>query len=225
MYEENYNNKEKGYSIKKRVQNVIKKRGGWYFCKKLFYLYIFPLFFLPLAKKRKFTFKGEKLEYFFHKYNYTWANERAIEIPLVSSFIKNVPKKDILEIGNVFSHYFKHEWDILDKYEKGEGIINEDAANFRPQKKYKLVISVSTLEHIGFDEKPKDGSKIVRTISNIKNNCLEKGGVFVFTLPVGWNPNLDKLLSENKLNFDEAYYFKRISWNNKWRASRKEEAL
>lgn len=56
-------------------------------------------------------------------------------------------------------------------------------------------------------------------------NNKEKGGVFFFTLPVGWNSNLDKLLSENKLNFDEAYYFKRISWNNKWRASCKEEAL
>lgn len=40
-------------------------------------------------------------------------------------------------------------------------------------------------------------------------NNKEKGGVFVFTLPVSWNPNLDKLLSENKLNFNKIYYFKK----------------
>ena len=225
MYEENYNYKEKNYSAKKRVKNIIEEKGAWYFCKKLFYLYIFPYLFLPLIKERKLVFKGKNLKYFYHKYNYTWANERAIEIPLVLSFIRNIPSQDILEIGNVLSHYFQCDWDIVDKYEREKEIINEDAVNFKPQKKYKFVISISTLEHIGFDEEPRDNSKIIKAISNIKNNCLKKGGAFIFTLPVGWNPNLDKLVLKNKLNFDEAYYFKRVSWNNKWILSDKDKTL
>ncbi|MDD4353777.1 MAG: hypothetical protein PHN56_04955 [Candidatus Nanoarchaeia archaeon] len=176
-------------------------------------------------KRREIVFKKKRINYFFHKYNHTWANERTIEVPLVLSLIKNVPKENILEIGNVLSHYVRTGWDTLDKYEISGSVINEDALSFKPFKKYKYIISISTLEHIGFDEEPREDEKILKTISNLKDNCLDKNGKIIFTMPIGWNLNLDNLLRQNKINLVEAYYFKRISWDNKWIISNKEEVL
>ena len=165
------------------------------------------------------------MNYFFCKYNHTWANERTIEIPLILSVIDKSNKNEILEVGNVLSHYIKTGWDILDKYEIDSGVINEDIVNFKPLKRYKKIVSISTMEHVGFDESRKDNKKIMRAISHLKKNCLSKNGEMILTLPVGWNPNLDNLLLEGKIEFDEVYYFKRISWDNQWAISNKNEVL
>ncbi|MGI0016933.1 MAG: hypothetical protein ACREBU_26220, partial [Nitrososphaera sp.] len=88
-----------------------------------------------------------------------------------------------------------------------------------------LVVSISTLEHVGFDEEERDEGKIRRAITNIKANCLEENGTFVFTVPVGWNNNLDKMLFQDRLKCTETHYFKRVSWDNRWASATKEEAL
>jgi hypothetical protein len=208
-----------------RIKKIIDQKGIFYLFKKTFYKYLFPIYLIFFIKKRRFFFKDKKLEYFFHPQNHTWANERAIEIPLVLSLIKNPPREDILEIGNVLSHYVRTGWDILDKYERSKGVINKDALDFKPFKKYRYIISISTLEHIGFDEIPKDDKKILNTISNLKENCLEKNGKIILTVPIGLNPNLDNLLLKNKIKFSEVYYFKRVGWDNQWTISSKEDVL
>jgi hypothetical protein len=38
---------------------------------------------------------------------------------------------------------------VLDKYEQAPGVINEDVVSFSPPQKYDLIVSVSTLEHVG----------------------------------------------------------------------------
>ena len=127
--------------------------------------------------------------------------------------------------GNVLTHYVNVCWDVLDKYETGEKIINKDVVDFKPIAKYDLIFSISTLEHVGFDEFEKDSEKILRAIDNVKSNCLAPGGKFFVTLPIGWNYNLDKFLKDGKINFAEVYYFKRISWDNQWQLSSKSEVL
>ncbi len=86
---------------------------------------------------------------------------------------------------------------IVDKYEKAIGVINEDICNFKPSKKYDLIISISTLEHVGFDEKPRDPCKVLRAIENLKS-LLAVGGKLVAILPVGYNPYLDELIKSGK---------------------------
>ena len=65
------------------------------------------------------------------------------------------PWKTHLGSGNVLLHYFPADHEIVDKYEKGDGIVNEDIVNFRPGKKYDLIVSISTLEHISWNEEKK----------------------------------------------------------------------
>jgi hypothetical protein len=222
IYKKNYNKKD---NLMKRIINIINKNGFFYFLKKFLYVYIFPIYAFLFIKNRNINFNDKKITYFFHPYNHTWANERVIEIPLVLSFIQDVDKDDILEVGNVLSHYIKIGWDVLDKYETERGVINEDIINFRPLKKYKKIISISTMEHVGFDETPKNDKKFLKAILNLKKNCLNKNGKIILTIPIGWNPNLDNLLLKDKINFNEVYYFKRVGWDNKWAISNKEEVL
>jgi hypothetical protein len=66
--------------------------------------------------------------------------------------VKRYKERNILEIGNVLSHYFPVNHDIVDKYEKADGVINQDVVHFYSPKKYDLIVSVSTLEHVGWDE-------------------------------------------------------------------------
>src|SRR5579872_7186960 len=73
-----------------------------------------------------FEFRGKTYLYFWHRYNATWRNERAVEIPIAREFIAQSRGGNVLEVGNVLSHYGPVQHDVLDKYEKAEGVINED---------------------------------------------------------------------------------------------------
>ena len=87
----------------------------------------------------------------------------------------------------MLSHYTNVTGDILDKFEKRKGVINTDVVNFRPKDKYDLIVSISTLEHVGFDDDKHDDYKIAEAIINLRNNCLKTGGIIVISLPIGYN--------------------------------------
>lgn len=164
-----------------------------------------------------FTFNGRTYQYFHHEYNATWTNERAVEVPIIWRVVKEYSKKGkkILELGNVLSHYFTINHDILDKYEGGEKVINQDVVDFRPINKYDLIVSISTLEHVGWDNPPKEPMKTACAIDNLKT-CFSPRGKIIVTVPLGYNRDMDKLLKENKLGFTKKCYLKRITKDNKW---------
>lgn len=162
-----------------------------------------------------FTFRSATYRYFLSPYNFTWENERIIEVPIIWRLVKESYGKKILEVGNVLSHYFCVNHDVVDKYEKTGRVINKDIIDFQPRYKYDLIVSISTFEHIGFDEPSKDPNKIMDAIKNVRN-LLAPGGKAVITLPLGYHSELDNLLREEKILFDEKYCMKRISRLNSW---------
>jgi len=173
------------------------------------------LYYKYFKALKTFYFNGKKYKYFCYPYNATWRNERAIEIPIIRNFMKKYKGKNILEVGNVLSHYFSVDYDILDKYEKANGIINQDIVDFKPNKKYDLMVTISTLEHVGFDEPKKDSKKVLKAIKNLKK-CLNNGGKIIVTIPLGYNPKMDEFLAKNNMGFNEKFYLKRVSKDNKW---------
>ena len=195
------------------AKEVFKKRG-------IFFIFFYGpkvLCYTYLKKNKKnFTFRDQQYNYFYHIYNCTCLNERAIEIPIILEFLKIYQGKNILEVGNVLSHYFQISHDVLDRYEIAEGVINEDVVNFKPTQKYDLIFSISTLEHVGWDEEPKDPQKVLFALRNLKN-CLSYGGKIVITLPLGYNPEMDDLLEKGEIKFTKQYFMKRISNNNEWK--------
>jgi len=202
----------KKLSFFQMLGRIVREKGIFYFAIKTFYKLIFPIY-LKIVGKRTFIFKNKKLVYFNHSYNAALANERAVEISICLDFISNSQK--ILEIGNVLSHYVPINWEVLDKYEPGKGVINEDVVAFKSNSKYDLIVSVSTFEHIGFDEKIKDVDKPKKALQHLRK-FLTKKGVLVITIPYGWNPDLDKMILNKEILFNELFVFKRISWGNIW---------
>jgi SAM-dependent methyltransferase len=108
------------------------------------------------------------------------------------------------------SHYFPANHEIVDKYEKGDGIVNEDIVDFRPGKKYDLIISISTLEHIGWDEEIKEPEKIPRALAHMQE-LLAPGGTLAVSMPLGYNPHLDELLESGDFPLGKRFYFKKTS--------------
>jgi hypothetical protein len=151
----------------------------------------------------------------FSKGGGSWYNERAVEIAIVMDIVRRYQGKNILEIGNVLSHYFAFEHDVCDKYEGATGVITKDVVDFQSDKKYDLIICISTLEHVGWDENPRDSSKIPRAIRHLKT-LGSKGGLIIITLPLGYNSDLDELLKHGQIQFTEQCQLIRISAGNEW---------
>ena len=161
---------------------------------------------------------------FYHIYNRTVASERIVEIPIAKKILDDHIGKEILEVGNVMPHYYKIEHDVLDKYEKARGVINEDVISFNPKKKYDLIMSVSTLEHVGFSYgENKDTDKFLKGVNNLKKS-LKPNGLLFATFPLYLTPGIDRLFKANKMPFEEEYFMKRISYLNEWRQISKKES-
>lgn len=191
---------------------------------KLFKLYenIFLRYYSLKTQSTPFTFKGKNYQYFNHIYNHTWKNERRVEIPIIWNIIKEKNPSTILEIGNVLSHYLPIKHDVLDKYENGKSVINEDVATYKTKKRYDLIVTISTLEHVGWDEQKKDRMKIIQAVKNLKK-LLSPNGKIIFTIPLGYNPYMDDIIAKKQLNLNEQHFLKRVSKDNLWEEAKFDE--
>ncbi len=61
-------------------------------------------------------------------------------------------------------------------------VIRQDVVDFKPIKKYDLIVGISTIEHIDWDENPRDDTKIEKTIRVLKD-CLSPSGKIIITFP------------------------------------------
>ncbi|MEK6586221.1 MAG: hypothetical protein AABZ24_07730, partial [Nitrospirota bacterium] len=120
------------------------------------------------VRAKTFQFDGREYEYLYHPYNRTWKNERGVEIPIFRELLLKYEGKRVLEVGNVLSHYFPIRHEVIDKYEVSSGVINQDIVEFVPQDKYDLIISISTLEHVGWDEQPQKPGKLLQAIDHLR---------------------------------------------------------
>jgi SAM-dependent methyltransferase len=162
-----------------------------------------------------FSFRGRPYRYFFHAYHTTWRNERAVEIPIVWDRVRRHAGGPVLELGNVLGHYFPVSHDRVDKYERAPGVLNEDIVGFRPGKRYDLVVSISTLEHVGWDEEPRDPEKSLRAIETLRR-LAAPGGLVLATVPLAYNPHLDARLRKGDVPFSRRDCLKRVSRTNRW---------
>lgn len=172
-------------------------------------------YYKRFTPNKTFTFQGKSYKYFYNFYNLTWKNERAVEVPIIWDYVEQQRGKRILEVGNVLSWYFPIQHEVLDKYEIADGVINQDIVNYSPTEKYDLIVSISTLEHVGWDETPREPQKVFQAIEHLKT-LLKPNSKMVITVPLGYNTALDGLLKEKRLNFTRQVFMKRGSKNPEW---------
>jgi hypothetical protein len=168
-----------------------------------------------LKGDRTFAFQGLEYHYLYHPYNLAWRNERSVEVPIALELLRSYEGQPVLEVGNVLSHYVDTDHEVLDKYESAPRVINADAVEFDPGRKYGLILSISTLEHIGRDEEPREPDKPLAAIRNL-TGLLASGGRMVATVPVGLNPDLDRLLLSVDTPFHQTLAMRRLRAGNRW---------
>lgn len=164
-------------------------------------------------RDRRFDFDGVSYRYFAALYNVTFLNERAVELPIASSFVQRFAPEEVLEVGNVLGRYRRVRHTVVDKNERRRGVINQDIEHFAPGRRYRAIVSVSTLEHVGWDDTPRDPEKVLRALHHLRA-LLAPGGALLATLPLGYNRFVDAHLTE--LPFDRLRFMARTSRDNAW---------
>jgi len=164
-----------------------------------------------------FVLVGRRHNYFWHDYNMTWRNERCVEVAIARAELAAAAGRRVLEVGNVLSHYQPVAHDIVDKYERAPRVWNQDVIDFRPAQRYDLILCLSTIEHVGWDETPRDPGKAIRALTHLRDRCLAPGGRMLVTFPIGHHPELDRAFGEGRLPFVESHAMLREGRFTNWR--------
>lgn len=148
-------------------------------------------------ERRTFTIQQVPFNHFVHPYNETWKNERAVEIALTKAFLSDISGLKLLELGNVSQYYFPNfkEKTVVDKYERSAGVMNIDILDYAGSNEFEALLSISTFEHIGWDESPKRPEKVGEAISKFLTHA-HKSAPCLISYPLGYNSFLDSLAAK-----------------------------
>ena len=152
-------------------------------------------------------FSGRRLRYADFGYNETLVNERAVELPIALEWIadRRFGSRG-LEVGNVLRHYpspFRRDpypWTTIDLTEPGPDVINIDVMDTPDlvgpaAPPFDWIVSISTIEHVGWDYEPQEPDKAVAAI-DVLRSCLTPHGRALITVPTGYNRHLDAAIPD-----------------------------
>lgn len=168
------------------------------------------------ARFRRIRFEGRELPYVVEPYNLTCVSERGLELGIIQAMLPEHAR--VLELGNVWGHYRDRDFKVVDKYEIAPGVENIDIVDIPEDQKYDFIFSISTFEHIGWDEEPRHPEKLARALEKIPK-LLAESGEAVVTVPSGWNSWLDERLVAGDLPVDSIDWYKRTGLFCSWRSA------
>lgn len=168
------------------------------------------------GSRGEFVFAGERYPYLFHRYKHTWLTERAVEVPIVQRLVDRHDGRRVLEVGNVLSHYAPQRHLIVDKYEQAPGVLNRDVFELDDLGHFDLVVAISTVEHVGHDEEPRDPARAPEAVRRL-TGLLAPGGRLALTVPVGYHAGLDAALQEGAFGAAELAALRRGRLGSPWR--------
>ena len=113
-----------------------------------------------------FELDGQRYHYLYNRHKFTWLTERAVEVPVAQALVDEHASDRVLEIGNVLSHYRPQQHLVVDKYEQAPGVLNRDVLDLGGLGQFDLIVAISTLEHVGWDESPRDPAKAQRAVKS-----------------------------------------------------------
>lgn len=161
-----------------------------------------------LGRERQFELAGRRYVRLHHRYKRTWVTERAVEVPLAREFIAGEDPRGVLEVGNVLSHYGPVSHTVIDKYERAPGVLARDVMELGDLGPFRRIVAISTLEHVGWDEEPRQPVKATAALRSLLE-LLAPGGRLLVTVPAGYNPHLDAALRDGDLTPAELYALRR----------------
>jgi hypothetical protein len=153
---------------------------------------------------------GTRLSLHYGFRRWLWRTERCVELALGEHVLTGRDPEDVLEIGNVlrFAGLGRHA--VVDKYERGPGVLNVDIVDYEPERRFGLAVSISTLEHVGYDEDPRDLEKAARALGRVS----ELADDLLVTMPVGYHQAFERAFLDGP--FDEVDLLVKTSRRANW---------
>ena len=200
-----------------RARRLAREQGAVTVARRLGRWGVEALFGLPwtvAGSRGEFELGGRRYPYLFDRYKRTWLTERAVEVPVIGALVDRHGDGRVLEVGHVLGHYRDGHHIVVDKYERAPGVLNRDALELADLGRFDLIVAISTLEHVGWDEQPHDPSKAMRAVQALRA-MLAPGGRLELTVPAGYNPSFDAALRGMRVEYSGA--LRRTGTGASWR--------
>lgn len=161
-----------------------------------------------------FAYRGRTYPYHVSRNGRTWMTERGVELPIFAELVRGAEGRRVLEVGRTLNGYFDGlSHTVVDKYDEHAEVARVDALDYRPAEPFDLIVAVSTVEHIGWDELPRDRDKALRAVEHLRS-LLAPGGELVFDWPLGAHPGLDEAADSGVLPVEGC--LRRVGRTNRW---------
>lgn len=154
----------------------------------------------------------------------TQGNERDIEIPFGADVLRRTRVQRVLEVGNAMqiTHPDLRERDIVCMYDKQGGpqdVHRVDVLGWDGGP-YGLILSISTLEHIGYEYACADGvcdqSRAIDAVTHL-TRLLAPRGRLIFTIPIGFHNELVEHVLHRAIEPSwDVSYMVRVNGYNEW---------
>jgi hypothetical protein len=141
-----------------------------------------PLVFV--GPRRTVDALGEPIPLHYEWRRWTWRNERCVEIGLGRHVLGGRDPSQVIELGNVLPLAGLGGHTVIDKYERGDDVLNVDILDYVPTRRFDLAVSISTLEHVGWDEDPRDPGKAAAALERFSRLADD----LLVTIPVAYHP-------------------------------------
>jgi hypothetical protein len=143
---------------------------------------------VAMSPRKTVAVLGTRLALHYDFRRWTWRTERCIELAVGGHVLSGRDPDDVLELGNVLPLAGMGGHTVVDKYERGQGVLNVDIVDYAPKRRFALGMSLSTLEHVGWDEEPRDPGKAAIALQRLSDLVDD----LLVTIPAGVHRDLER---------------------------------
>jgi hypothetical protein len=165
---------------------------------------------VAIAPRRGIQVFGERIPLDYEFRRWYWRTERCVEVALGKHVLRNRDMTNVLEIGNVLSMTGITGQTVVDKYEMGPNVLNVDVLDYEPTRRFDLVLSISTFEHVGHDEHPREPEKAAKALQRIDALADD----LLITIPVGYHREFERAFLDGP--FDQVDLLVKASRLPRW---------
>ena len=94
-------------------------------------------------------------------------------------------------------------------------LLEDEPVEFSPDEPYDATISISTLEHVGWDEVPRQPERVIGGFDAVARST-RRGGSSLITTPLGCNPVMDEAIGSGRIQMPIQSGLVRIDRENHW---------
>lgn len=158
--------------------------------------------------RRTFTLNGRELPYFYHAHNCGWpprrCTERIVELAVADFWLARVVAEQVLEIGAVTPYYWPRRIPCVIDPADPHGLVTHRRSLFDFDLTNRIVLSLSTIEHVGTGEYGID--ERLCPIDALRKVCSESSQCLI-TFPTGCDDTLDAVsMQDNTLGPDVSLF-------------------